>query len=580
MQRTAWGENSTVPQQSGEWQLERDAWLDAVTIDAPSPRLARALRMLKGEDSDRWRAWVRVCAQFSVDQPAAARAAPPISGLLGGLIEGMLTSRSGDLYGGGELLSEVITQARIAADEPTLTWALYERGRAFGMAGDIAEAAKVLSEATRLSHRTHMPVVGCMAEGGIGMLFAQEERSVEYERHTRAALLIAQRTGDVQGEAHTLCNLGGSLTTQGRYADAEAAYVKGYRLAVEHSLIRIQALALAGRGAMSIEQGDTLVGQQLYDAAREQIMPLGDHYQIGYNELVAARHLLRAGAPEAALCRIERAALCGRENGLAEIEVRAAELRSELLEATGRIKEALAASRESLRRERARIDKRVEASTRAGERSIRALLALKRIAWERRRREELEASEQKLRAALAEETRLRTLLQETARTDSLTGIPNRRAHESDIRALLKDAERTNRHAAQLIVDIDHFKQINDTYGHSVGDEVIVGVAERLVGAIRASDRVARWGGEEFTICALGVGLLGARKLAETIRQSVKSTAFTTTVGPISVTVSIGGTVNAPGALDSERMFRLADAALYRAKREGRDQWIIEVEGAD
>jgi diguanylate cyclase (GGDEF)-like protein len=536
--------------------------------------------MLKGEDSDHWRAWVRTCAQLSIDSPAATKDAPPVSGLLGGLVEGMLTSRSGDLYGGREILSEVIMQARIAANEPILTWALYEHGRACGMTGDVAESARALSEAAELSHWTCMPVVGCMAESGLGMLFAQEGRSAEYERRTRAALAIAQHAGDVQGEAHALCNLGGSLTTQGRYAHAEAAYIEGHGLAIKHSLVRVQALALAGRGALNIKHGNLIIGQQLYDAAREQIEPLGDHYQIGYNELVAADLLLQAGDSESALRRIERATLCGSKHGLAELEVRASELRSEVLEATGRIEDALVASRESLRRERARIDKRVEASTHAGERSIRALLALKHIAWERHRWKELELSEQKLRAALTEETRLRTLIQETARTDSLTGIPNRRAHESDIREILKEATHTERCVAWFIIDIDNFKRINDTYGHTVGDEVIVEVARRLTGATRASGRVARWGGEEFTICALGVGVLGARKLAETLRQSIRGATFTTTAGPITVTASIGGAVHSPGSLSQERMFRLADAALYQAKREGRDQWAIMDEGAD
>lgn len=558
----------------GDGHGERDAWLDAVGAGPLSPRLERALRLLRGEDPEPSRAWTRVCALFAIERPARVQEAPRLQGVLGGLLEGVATARRGQLLDGAEILGEVIGQARIEADEPVLTWALCERGRACGMSGDVAESARALTEAITLAARNEMPVAGCMAHTGLGMLYAQEGRSHDYERHTRKGIAIARDAGDVQGESHSLCNLGGALTTQRRFGEAEAAYVEAQRLAARNGLVRVQALALAGRGGLLIAQGDAPEGLPLYDAAQGLIEPLGDHFQVAYNDLMAARLVLASGDCAAALRRIDAAAHRSAAHGLSELEVRASELRSESLERMGRLQEALEASRESLRRERGRLDARVAASARAGERSMKTLLALKRAAWERRRRAELEETDRELRAALAEEARLRALLEQTARTDALTGIANRRAHEADVRAILADAARAGRPVAMFIIDIDHFKSINDTYGHDVGDEVIVGVARRLVEAVRAADRVARWGGEEFTLCAPGVDGAAAPRLAGNLLRNIRRRPFDTQVGPLDVTVSIGGAVHPPGAPDPERTLRLADAALYRAKREGRDRWVV------
>jgi diguanylate cyclase (GGDEF)-like protein len=163
--------------------------------------------------------------------------------------------------------------------------------------------------------------------------------------------------------------------------------------------------------------------------------------------------------------------------------------------------------------------------------------------------------------------------QANARRDQLTGAPNRRAFAE---ALAREHERIVRgsHPAGLfVVDLDHFKSINDGHGHDVGDEVLVSVVRRLVGGLRGSDLVARWGGEELTILAPGLSSRKALEdFADRIRRLIGDEPLRTRTHVLPVTVSVGGT-RLDGSLSPEAALRQADLALYDAKRR-RDTSVV------
>ena len=159
-----------------------------------------------------------------------------------------------------------------------------------------------------------------------------------------------------------------------------------------------------------------------------------------------------------------------------------------------------------------------------------------------------------------------------AMTDSLTGVPNRRAlMEHAERAL---AQRHSRHLALLMIDVDHFKRINDAYGHPAGDEILRQVAGLLAGRLRGGDLVGRYGGEEFCVVALDTDADGAMKLANSLREIIASKVLNTEYGDLPVTVSIGVSYC---STDTERELKdilaEADAALYTAKANGRNQVV-------
>lgn len=199
---------------------------------------------------------------------------------------------------------------------------------------------------------------------------------------------------------------------------------------------------------------------------------------------------------------------------------------------------------------------------------------------------QLRGRERVLEALVAARTReLETAyakIEEASLTDPLTGLRNRRYLEQTIEADLAIAARggVERDLVILMVDLDHFKSVNDRYGHAAGDAVLVELARLLKGTFRESDHVVRWGGEEFLIVVRFVDGARAAELAEKLRSSVAGHPFILPDGTeLRRTCSIGVAVwPVSPAVSWDRAVDLADAALYEAKRGGRDRWVVA--GAD
>ena len=173
---------------------------------------------------------------------------------------------------------------------------------------------------------------------------------------------------------------------------------------------------------------------------------------------------------------------------------------------------------------------------------------------------------QVLLAARAEATRLHAL----AVTDGLTQIANHRAFQDRLREEFRRAQRYDDPLALILIDLDHFKKVNDTFGHQVGDEVLVAMAACLRLAVRETDFVARYGGEEFAVVLPKTHLAGALTVAERVAADMLKIK----AGPSAVRVTGSfGVSSFPGRSvnTSEQLVRTADEALYRAKREGRNK---------
>jgi diguanylate cyclase (GGDEF)-like protein len=171
---------------------------------------------------------------------------------------------------------------------------------------------------------------------------------------------------------------------------------------------------------------------------------------------------------------------------------------------------------------------------------------------------------------LQDELRTRNAeLDRVARIDMLTNIYNRRHLDEHLRSVISAARRHDRTIGVLIVDIDHFKNVNDEHGHLAGDAVLREVAARLAQAMRTEDALGRWGGEEFLAVLTDTPPEGVRVMAERLRQVIAAAPFTLDDGSqIRVTVSVG---HASGTEDAEVLVHRADDALYVAKAEGRNR---------
>ena len=157
-----------------------------------------------------------------------------------------------------------------------------------------------------------------------------------------------------------------------------------------------------------------------------------------------------------------------------------------------------------------------------------------------------------------------------AMTDQLTGLANRRYTESFLSGKLVELKDFETSFGVALVDIDHFKTVNDTYGHDVGDLAIQMVAKSLVGAIRTSDLVGRWGGEEFLVIFSSVGLEQLQQITERMRMLVETSSVQREESDIKITVSIGSIfVEYPASKD--HIIQMADQLMYQSKMDGRNR---------
>jgi diguanylate cyclase (GGDEF)-like protein len=165
-------------------------------------------------------------------------------------------------------------------------------------------------------------------------------------------------------------------------------------------------------------------------------------------------------------------------------------------------------------------------------------------------------------------------MQRMAERDALTGLANRRRLRAAGEEEYRRARRFGHPLAALMLDLDHFKQVNDRYGHGAGDDVLREVAHRIHATVREIDVPARYGGEEFAVLLPETGLDTAREVAERIRLAVMDSPVGTRKGPVAVTLSAGVAVTDARSGDLGALLEAADGALYQAKAAGRNRVAV------
>ena len=183
---------------------------------------------------------------------------------------------------------------------------------------------------------------------------------------------------------------------------------------------------------------------------------------------------------------------------------------------------------------------------------------------------ELEA---RVQSRTAELEQLNQRLQQLSEMDQLTGLANRRFLEQRLQQEWARAQRSGDAVAFLLIDVDHFKQVKDRYGHPVGDQCLKQVAQVLRSGLReASDVAARYGGEEFCLLLPQTDSSGAQVVAERIRQKVEACELDANGIPFKVTISVGVCAAIPGVNNTiAQLIKQADDVLYRSKQSGRNR---------
>jgi diguanylate cyclase (GGDEF)-like protein len=524
-------------------------------------------------------------ARASALLPRAQRA-----GLRAGVLDcrGTVFETAGDNVTARELYEEAVTVASAAKDDEMLAGALFSRGYLLGLQGQYASGLADLKHAQTLYEQIDLPHHSLTALNGIAILYNRMGDYVQ-ARDMYSRALIAQRTAGLRREqVVTLHNLGRAHENLQEWRQAKAAFSESAATSRELHYLRGEAYALRGVAAVANAEGDPQSALATLDRAvllQRETPDARLFAQIQLARGIALHKLRRLSDSAAALddaLKVFEAAQSLHE--LRQTYVTRAALYADLGDWRAAYLNLAKSKETSERLLQNQLDQRfatlkVEFDTAAKEQE-NALLTRENVANQKALEQERRARALQgvvilltviLAAMLAtlaiHQWRTTRRMRSLAMTDELTGVPNRRSVLKRLEPLLRSDAASA--CAMLIVDIDHFKSINDQFGHPEGDEALKLVAACLREQVIEPAFIGRLGGEEFVVVVPGADLLAAKGLAERFRTEVMTIDTRRWLADRTITVSTGVTVSSVRDTASA-MLKRADAALYEAKRAGRN----------
>lgn len=490
--------------------------------------------------------------------------------------------------------------------------------------GDYLQALREEQEALRLRRlQTPQPSLW-RSMLNIAVLYEQLEQSDEARRRYAEALDEAERSATQAEIAVVLTSFAGFLNDLGSTDAAQARAMAERALGIERSLQRpVQtagALLQLGRAEMNLQRLD--VADQHFEAAwseaeavahRAMLAHIGfrwgelahaqGRYPLALQRLEAARLAYESQGNRHRLAKLHlslealylamgdplAAARAGREH----YRLRDALLGSPTVSRIGELLREFERGEERLRsaqleREKAETELRLQDERRKLQNfTVAALMlasVLALVGWRhytverlyrvlRERNRVVQEQAEQLRIANAQLTEQSRLLYQTSISDPLTGVANRARGMQLLESAAAESTRPDPCLAVLVIDIDHFKAINDHHGHPVGDQALIAVADALQYGLPPGGSLARLGGEEFLIILQRTDPDQACSLARRLCERVAALSLSTEAGPLRLTISIGVACARPGQPDTSAraLYSAADAALYAAKREGRNR---------
>lgn len=395
------------------------------------------------------------------------------------------------------------------------------------LGGDLEGALEQKLTAIRQLGDKADPSIVISLENDIAYVYAELGRHINTLPHLERAWKLSIEEDHHRQAAIIACNLAGNLSVLDELDRAIVWAEKGLAIAESNELLAVQELSHA------------ILGDVLFEAG--EAVRAAPHLQEAYD--LRGRILNESSA--------QRIAELGTRH---EAERREAEI--ELLRRDAEIRALELAQTRSQRRLLV-----------GGMTALAAFLAVVTIAYRLKVRANAE-----IRAANLDLETARRHVEELSRTDALTGVANRRALDERLANEVLRSERSGRPFTVILADIDHFKRINDSFGHNVGDEVLRELSNRLRATVRGLDMVGRWGGEEFLIVLPDTDAAGGRKLADKLRSVIGGQPVTLAERSLTVTMTFGVATHWEGSI--EHTIHRADEALYRGKYDGRDQVVI------
>jgi diguanylate cyclase (GGDEF)-like protein len=513
-------------------------------------------------------------------------------GLKAGLLDcrGQIYETEGNNAKARALYEQAVTVSTESHDDEMLAQSLFSRGYLLGLQGEYASGLSDLKHAAALYDKLNKPVHSLTTLNSIAILYNRMGDYAQARNIYSRALKAQREAGIKREEAVTLHNLGRAYENLHEWEEARRSFTESLALSRQLGYPRGEAYALRGLAAVANASGDPKGALDTLARAEDLQRQTPDarlRAQIQLARGIAFHKLNRL--PESIAALEDALGVFRQADAMGELNVTYSEL-ADVYAESGTWRAAY--DRRTLAKETSdrllknQLDQRfatlkVEFDTAAKEKENAVLLHENEINQQAliqgRRVRHLQAAVILLSVTLAvvlatlamHQRRSALRMRYLAHTDELTTVPNRRSVLSRLAPLLRDPNEGS--CAILIIDIDHFKRINDQHGHPTGDEVLKVVANTVRGAVTEPCFFGRLGGEEFLIVLPRTDIQGAQAIAERFREAIMSIETSRWFADKrAITASIGCAASAPGADTPGTMLKRADLALYAAKRSGRN----------
>jgi diguanylate cyclase (GGDEF)-like protein len=512
-------------------------------------------------------------------------------GLRAGVLncQGDILEASGDVAKAITYFEQAVTVATEAKDDEMLAQALFSRGSLVGIQGNFANGLADLRRAQVLFDRLKMPLHAITVHNNIAILYSRMGDYTQALEIYKMTLRSQRRAGMRRDSALTLHNIGRTNEHLSQWTSASQAFNESLSISRDLHYARGEAYALRGIAAATAAQGDPRAALEILDKAgalQKQIADasLGARIQLARGKALHQLHRLHesiAALEQARKYYADADALIdlgATLDALAEVHAEQGNWRTayDFTSEARAIEQKLFRNRFDQRFATLKVEFDTAAKDKENELLTRENQANQRALTQEHNVQNLQAVVIALAilllallAVIAWRQRRASLkMRGLAMTDELTGVPNRRAA---LRALARQTEPAPATpCAVLIVDIDHFKSINDKHGHPEGDEALKAIAATLRSLVHEPASLGRLGGEEFIVILPSTSLEQARDSAEHIREQIAAMDMRRWRDEQRITVSIGVSVAAPENDNPTALMQRADAALYRAKRAGRN----------
>lgn len=450
-------------------------------------------------------------------------------------------------------------------DDALIATALNGLGGGYLVMGAYPEALQHLLRALTIYRNLGDQTGEAATRSNVGRLYLLLDDALKALTHLEQALDLAQATTNRRLEAEIHDNLCNALRMTGQTKLAGTHGLRSIEMYQELDNHAGEAEALSSVGDLYLEMGDYTQALNFLQLTAEVSQKIGRRHEVARALRRIGTLHAREGRMEMALTYLQRGLDAAEESGAKRESVRCHAELTEVYKQMGEAQTALEHFEQFYRSERLLFDEE-------SDRRLKTIEIVHQVENTRKDAEIYQLRNVELQREVEERKQAQAALELLATIDTLTGLANRRYFLELAERAFYQAQRYNRPLSVVMIDVDNFKNINDTFGHAAGDQVLTSIARRMQEVLRRSDILGRYGGDEFVVLLPETGQEGARRMTERLRAAVAQ--MTEKMGEIDLPVSLSVGVSSSFGMSDitlDVLLQRADKALYTSKQSGRDR---------